>query len=568
MSPDTGTDAGDGTVLELAGGGLDAVLAASMMRSARIPADTAARVTGAILRSPRPATRQLARGLWRQLAVGLGTGEDLPRLDRRFADPAWHGNPVLRRLALSYLVWADALREGVAATPLDWRTRQRATLLIDNLIAAAAPANVPLVNPASAKRAWETGGQSLLRGLRYFAHDMSRPPRLPPAVDSSAFTIGKDVAATPGAVVHRGDIFELIQYAPASDQVDGIPVLHVASPVNKFYLLDLGAKNSVIGALQAAGRQSFIVSWVNPDERHRDVGLDRYVQAVLEMLGAIREISGSEQVHLLGLCGGGTITLAAAGYLAATGRQHELATLTLGVAIADYSRGGIVGALVDEQTARVAAEHATRRGYIDAAEVAAGFAWIRPDEGVWMQAAVNYLLGERPRGSELLFWAADNTNMTARLNNDQLALLVNNSFVTPGALRVLGAPVDLRQVTVGTYLLGASTDHIMPWMDCYRTRPLLGGPTRFVLAAGGHAKALGSPPGAPRSSYRTGGSESADPAEWLQASVEHPGSWWQDWSDWIAKHTPATGPAPAQLGSQAYPPLADAPGEFVHRRAI
>ena len=554
---------------EVAGGGFDAVLAVTMLRSARMPAETVGRVAGALLRSPRALAAQVGRGLLRQLAVGLGVEEDQqPRLDRRFADPAWRGNPLLRRLALSYLVWSEVLRDAVAGAELDRRTRQRADLLVENIVAAAAPTNLPLVNPASAKLAWETGGGSLLRGLRHLLHDLQKPPRLPPYTDTSAFTLGADLAASPGAVVHRGEIVELIQYASSTAEVDEIPVLLVASPVNKFYLLDLGPKSSVVAALQAAGRQSFITSWVNPDERHRDIGLDGYVQAILDMLDMIREITGSRRVHLLGLCGGGIVSLAAAAYLAAVGRQDELATFTLGVAIADYDDGGMVGALLDDETAEAARDRATRHGVVDAADTAAGFAWIRPDEGVWMNVVGNYLLGQRPGAHELLYWAADNTNMAARLSSDMLGLQLRNSFATPGGVRVLDVPVDLGALTVDTYVLGASTDHIMPWMDCYRTRALLGGPSRFVLASGGHAKVLGTPPGTPRLSYRTGSSESPDPAEWLDTSVEHQGSWWEDWCDWITEQAPATRPAPTEPGSAAHPPLADAPGELVHRRAL
>lgn len=560
-----GTDAGS----VLAGGsGGDAVLAAAMLRSARLPVDTLARVAGAVVRSPDAAARHLIRGLRRQLAVAVGAGEQLPDLDRRFTDAAWHGNPALRRLAQSYLVWCDALRDAVADTPLEWRTRQRANFVIDNVVAAAAPTNVPLVNPASAKEAYDTGGASLLRGLSQFVQDIQRPPRLPHYCDPAAYTIGTDLAVTPGAVVRRDEVYELLQYAPDADRVDEVPVLMVASPVNKFYLLDLGPKNSVIAALQRSGRQAFVSSWVNPDERHRDVGLDGYVQAVLDMLATVREITGSPRVHLLGLCGGGMIALAAAGHLAAARRQDELASLTLSVTIADFGDGGTLGALLDAETAEAAALRASRRGFFSAADTAAGFAWLRPDEGVWMNVVNNYLLGRPPRGSELLFWAADNTHLTVRLGRDLTSLQLNNSFATPGALTVLGVPVDLRELTVATYLLGASTDHIMPWADCYRTRALFGGPTRFVLASGGHAKALGVPPGAPRTSYRTGESDTPDPETWLSVSITHQGSWWEDWCDWITQHTPATKPAPSRLGDGAFPPLADAPGDLVHRRVL
>ena len=488
-------------------------------------------------------------------------------MDRRFADPAWRDNPFLRRLAQSYLVWSDALRDGVAQTPLDNRARYRATFLLDNVIAAASPTNVPLVNPASAKVAYDTAGASLLRGLRQFTRDVRQPPRLPQFSDSSAYTIGKNIAVTPGAVVRRGEIFELLQYAPGAERVDEVPVLIVSSPVNKYYLLDLGPKTSVIAALQRA-RQSFVSSWVNPDQRHRDIGLDGYVQAVLDMVETVREITGSPRVHVLALCAGGLVGLAAAGYLAATGRQDELASLGLGIVVADYGDDEMFTALLDAKMAATIADHAFRHGYYDAADTAAGFAWIRPEDGVWMNVVNNYLLGRRPRASELLSWAADYTHLTARLGRDLTDLQLNNSFATPGALQVLGMPVDLRALTADTYLLGASTDHIMPWPPCYRTRGLLGGRTRFVLATGGHAKVVSAPPGTPRLSYRTGDSTEADPAGWLSASTEHQGSWWEDWCNWLTELAPATKPAPTRLGSAAFPPLADAPGNMVHRRVV
>jgi len=191
-----------------------------------------------------------------------------------------------------------------------------------------------------------------------------------------------------------------------------------------------------------------------------------------------------------------------------------------------------------------------------------------PPDGVWMNVVNNYLLGRRPRASELLSWAADYTHLTARLGRDLTDLQLNNSFATPGTLQVLGVPVDLRALTADTYLLGASTDHIMPWPPCYRTRSLLGGRTRFVLATGGHAKVVGAPPGTPRLSYRTGDSTEADPAGWLSASTEQQGSWWEDWCNWLTELAPATKPAPTRLGSAAFPPLADAPGDMVHRRVV
>ena len=221
--------------------------------------------------------------------------------------------------------------------------------------------------------------------------------------------------------------------------MDEVPVLMVSSPVNKYYLLDLGPKTSVIAALQGQA-QSFVSSWVNPDQRHRDIGLDGYVQAVLDMLETVREITGSPRVHVLALCAGGLVALAAAGYLAATGRQDELASLGLGIVVADYGDDEMFTSLLDAKMAAAIADHAFRHGYYDAADTAAGFAWIRPEDGVWMNVVNNYLLGRRPRASELLSWAADYTHLTARLGRDLTDLQLNNSFATPAPSRSSACP--------------------------------------------------------------------------------------------------------------------------------
>lgn len=350
-----------------------------------------------------------------------------------------------------------------------------------------------------------------------------------------------------------------------TETVDEVPLLMVASPINKYYLLDLNPKTSVIGSALSRGRQVFVVSWVNPDESHAELGLDDYVEAVLDALEATAEIAGSPRGHVMGLCGGGLVALAAAGYLAAVGQQDRMATITVGIANVDFSEGSAGLALLDRAVADKAIRRATRAGYFDWRATATAFAWLRPNDGIWANAINNYLLGRPPPANELLFWAADQTNLTAALGRDLIEILLDNGFTKPGTIRIAGRPIDLSEVTIATYILGASSDHIVPWRACHATRGLLGGETRFVLARGGHATSIAFPPGTPNSSHRLADTDTADPVEWLAASEEHAGTWWEDWEPWLVEHEPRTRPAPSEAGSSSHPPLADAPGDYVRR---
>ena len=551
-----------------AGAGFEAVLAATALDGigGLLPPAELRRAAWAMLRHPKPVARQLTHLAARLGGIGRGTKEQPGRLDRRFADPAWAENPILSRLALGYLASCDAALTLLGELDLDWRTRERLRLILDNVLAADSPTNNPLLNPAAWKRVIDTGGISAARGLRNLAHDMRSPTKLPSTVDKSGFILGETIAATPGKVVRVGDLFELIEYEPLTETVDAVPVLMIASPVNKYYLVDLSPKTSLIRAELERGRRVFVASWVNPDERHADAGCDAYVSSIVDMLDTVTEITGSDQAHLLGLCGGGQLAVMAAAYLAAIGRQHQLATLTIGIAVIGFDPGPSTMAFLDRKTADKAIADAAKRGFFNASESARSFALIRPNDGIWAGVVNNYLLGNQPPALDLLFWAADQTNVTARFGRDMIEVALGNQLATPGGTTVLGVPLDLRKITVDTYVLGGSTDHISPWLDCFRTLALLGGTTTFVLARGGHAVVVARPPGSPRASYRTGDVTGTDPNEWLATSTDNTGSWWEHWNTWIGKHTPATTPAPTRIGSDAYPPVRDAPGENIHRR--
>jgi polyhydroxyalkanoate synthase len=550
-----------------AGAGFEAVLANAAVGGfgGLCPSAELVRLAQAMVRRPKPVARRVVDLAARLGQVGIGVPEQPGARDRRFADPAWAGNPVLQRLALGYLASCDAATGILEDADVDWRTRERLRLTFDNVTAALSPTNDLLTNPESWKEVIDTGGHSLRAGLGNLLGDLHSPAKLPTSVDKSAFELGRNLAATAGQVVRKARIYELIQYQPRADKVDAVPLVVISSPVNKYYLLDLEPGQSVARAELDAGRQVFVASWVNPDASHADVGFDEYVIGIVEMLETVAAITGSDTSHLLGLCGGGVLAFLAAAYLAAIGREGMLASLTVAIAVLDYNRGPSAMAFLDRKGAEKAMRRATEHGFFDARDAARAFALIRPIEGIWNIAVHNYLLGQQPPAMGLLYWAADQTNMATKFGGQMMQAALENSLTRPGGVIVGGVPIDPSQITVDTYVLGASTDHISPWRDCYRTVAMVGGDATFVLARGGHAIVIAKGPGSRRAGYRTGPIPGSDPGEWLASSVEVTGSWWEHWNDWISKRTPDQKPAPTRLGSDAFPPLGDAPGEYVKR---
>jgi polyhydroxyalkanoate synthase subunit PhaC len=551
-----------------AGGGLEAVMAnaASAGIGGVLPLPELTRFAWSVVRHPVPVASRIRRLATQLARIGRGQPAEVPaRLDSRFRDRAWADNSLLNGVALSYLACCDTVEGALDDADVDWRTRERLRLFIDNVLAAAAPTNNPLTNPAFWKELIDTGGGSLRAGVDNLLADLRLPTKLPSSVDQSAYRIGETIAATTGKVVRRNRIYELIQYQPRADEVDEVPVLLVSSPVNKYYLVDLEPQQSVIRAELDRGRCVFVVSWVNPDASHADIGFDDYVSSIVEILETIADISGATTSHLLGLCGGGLLAFLTAGYLAAIGQQHILATLTIAIAVLDYDRGPSAMAYLDQKQVDRAVRRAVKHGYFDAREAAWSFALMRPIEGIWANAVHNYLLGKPPPAVGLLYWAADQTNLATRFGAQMMEAALNNTLTRPGGVTVGGVPIDAGQITVDTYVLAASTDHISPWQNCYRTVSMVGGDVTFVLAQGGHAIAIARAPGSPRASHRTGDISGTDPQAWLSDSVDNKGSWWDHWNAWIERHTPGKRPAPMRQGNDTYPPVGDAPGEYVRR---
>jgi poly[(R)-3-hydroxyalkanoate] polymerase subunit PhaC len=557
-------------------GGLDLLLtdaALGVWRRFR-PDSSLLRLAAGLARRPGFTGRQAA-----QLGVELGriaAGRSAvtadPR-DRRFADPAWTDNPFLRRSVQAYLAAARTAETLVAGAGLGWRDDTRLKFLLTNLIAAAAPSNNPLLSPVGWKAVIDTGGENTVRGLRALAADLATPPRVPSMVPTGAYEVGKDLAVTPGGVVHATEAFELIQYQPVTDTVHRYPLLIVPPMINKYYIVDLAPGRSMVQFLVEQGHEVFVMSWRNPDARHRDWNLDTYGGALVEALAAVRAISGAAKVSLCALCSGGIMASMVAAHLGVTGQLDQLASLCLGVTVLDQSQSGTAGAFVDEKTAAAAMAVSSARGYLDGRTLAEVFAWLRPDDLIWNYWVNNYLQGKAPPTFDILYWNADVTRLPAALHHDFIRLGLANALVTPGAATMLGSPVDLGKVDLDAYLVAGITDHLCPWESCYRTTQLLGGSVRFVLSTSGHIAAMVNPPTNAKAAFRTvsataagGGANPADPREFLATATTVPGSWWTDYSSWLAERGGGPRKSPRTLGRKAYPVRGAAPGTYVHDR--
>src|SRR6266536_2238099 len=410
---------------------LDALLVDAALGPLRrfAPGASTARFAAGLARRPRTTARRLGSLAAELARIGIGTSVLAPpKRDRRFTDPAWSENLLLRRIVQAYLAAGQAADQLVADTALDWRDDKRVRFLLENLAAALSPSNLPLVNPASAKAAIDTGGRSLVRGGISLLRDLAAPPRVPEMVDKSSFEVGRDIAITPGAVVLRTDVIELIQYRPQTERVREVPLLIVPPTINKYYALDLAPGRSLIEYLVQGGQQVFVISWRNPDARYADWGLDTYASAVIEALEAAQRVCGVEQAALIVACAGGIISSVAVAHLAAAGGLGQLAAFGLFVTVLDTTRSGTVGALADRRLAAAAKAMAARRGYLDGRDLAEVFAWLRPDDLIWNYWVNNYLLGKKPPAFDILFWNADTTRMPARLHADFVDLAMDNKL--------------------------------------------------------------------------------------------------------------------------------------------
>lgn len=505
----------------------------------------------------------------RTAAAGL-RGEIRPDAkDRRFADPAWRQSPWFASLGAAYLSLARYSHELVGAAGLDPLTAAAAAYGLDLWLDAAAPTNVLWGNPAALRRAWETGGLSLVKGFLNFAEDVVTNGGRPSKVDKTPFRLGENLAATPGKVVFRNHLMELIQYEPQTDTVYEVPLLLSPPWINKYYVMDLAPGRSFAEWAVQRGHTVFAISYRNPDESMRAVSLEDYLrQGPLAALDVIAEITGAPLANVAGLCLGGTLTAMLLAYLEAGG-DRRVRSATLLNTLVDFREPGAMGCFLDRQTLAGVNARMSRRGYLESTEMSDMFDALRARDLIWNYVSSGWLMGEKPPAFDILVWNGDGTRMPAEMHSYYLQACYGENLLARDAMELGGRRLRLGAIQADTYVLAAREDHIAPWKSSYETVRLLGGDTRYVLSSSGHVAGIVNPPGG-RRKYWTN-DEPAPPAdsrsadEWLLGAQEHAGSWWEDWGPWIGERAGKRRRPPA-TGSRAHPPVADAPGEYVHQK--
>jgi polyhydroxyalkanoate synthase len=513
---------------------------------------------GVVVTSGVDAARQL-------LGVARGRNDLAPDpSDKRFVDPAWANNPFYRRLLQAYLVERDALFRLVDEVGLDPKSRERARLALSLVTEAAAPTNTLLGNPSALGKAWQTRGQSLVAGLRHFRHDLRHNGGMPSMVDTRPFKVGQNIAVTPGQVIHRSELFELIQYAPAGSRIFRRPLVVIPPQINKYYISDLAPGRSFVEHTVAAGIPYFAISWRNPTPAQRDWDLATYVSACKEAIEVACDVGASSNANVAGMCAGGITLACLLGRLAATD-ESLVNSATFMVAGLDISTESTVGLLTSTASIEAARARSQRKGVLDGRDLGRMFAWLRPNDLVWNYWVNNYLLGQNPPAFDILYWNADTTNLTAGLHSDFLDLLGTKGLAAPGSIEVLGTPVDLGKVRCDAYVVAGATDHIIPWTGAYQTTQLLGGDSEFVLGSSGHIQAIVNPPGNRKSRFLTRpGPPPADPLEWRATATTSEGTWWDHWLGWLGERSGDQRRAPSRLGNRRHPPIEAAPGRYVH----
>lgn len=496
-----------------------------------------------------------------EIALGSSTITPAER-DWRFQDEAWSKNPFYRRLAQAYLAMTEVVTQ-LIPDDLANDEKSRAELAADIVTSAFSPTNTLMGNPAALMRAIETKGDSLAKGFRNFVDDWLNNEGMPAQVDDSQFAIGKNLALTPGKVVHRTEMFELIQYAPSAETVYEVPSLLIPPQIGRFYFTDLAPGRSFAEYAVAQGLNHFVVSWRNPRPEHRDWGLEDYIAAALEAVETVAAISGQPRVNLISFCAGGILSSIVAGYLARKGRGDMINTLALCVTMLNWKVDASIGAFRFPAALSVAKAQSEMRGVLSGGDLHKVFTWLRPNDLVWNYWVNNYLMGDTPPAFDILAWNKDNTNLPAKLHSDFMQIFRENLLVQPGRFTAMGEPIDLGRITCDNFIVGAVTDHLTPWKACYQSCNFLGGDSVFALSNGGHVAALVNPPDNPKAYHIVGPGTAENADAWMETAVKTRGSWWEGWVKWVGERSGRRVPAPATLGSQDFVPHGDAPGEYV-----
>jgi len=535
--------------------GLGGALQAAALASIRDPMPTAQSLLGLAMTESRVGLNTLVR---------LGGGKPPPVStpadgDRRFADPAWRENPLLAGLMEAYLsstTWASDLLHSVE---LDDQTLRQARFALGMINDSLAPSNAPWLNPEVAREAIDTGGLSLVRGATNLVHDLGHNGGWPSQVDRDAFTVGVDLAATPGRVVLRNDLIELIAYEPQTKRVHAEPILFSPPWINKYYIMDLAPGRSLVEFAVQQGFTVFMISYRDGDESMAALTMDDYLRlGLLSALDRVEELTGAQRVNLLGLCLGGTMAMLSLAYLASRKESHRVGWATLTNTLVDFAEAGDLKAFTDEKTISYLETVMRKKGYLEASRMAGTFDWMRGNDLVWNYVISDWYMGRKPPAFDILAWNSDSTRMPATMHSQYLrACYLDNLLVTPGAFTIGGQPVDFGLVTNPLWVLGAESDHVAPWRATYRTTQLVGGEARFTLTSSGHIAGVVNPPGSSKALRWVRDDCPAEADEWRTGARQVQGSWWLDWLDW-AKSRSGAWVAPPRL-----PEGEPAPGAYV-----
>jgi polyhydroxyalkanoate synthase len=492
------------------------------------------------------------------------------RSDRRFRDPAWDDHAVFDFIKQSYLLTSRWLVDTVNHIDgFDDKTRQKIDFYTRQFVDALAPSNFVATNPEVLRATLESRGANLLHGLNHMLEDLARGEgRLAiKMTDLEAFAVGGNLALSPGKVIYQNDLIQLLQYAPTTEQVYRRPLLIIPPWINKYYILDLRPKNSFIKYAVDQGFTVFVISWVNPDERHADKTFEDYmVEGPLAALEAIEGATGERDSTVIGYCLGGTLLACTLAYLAAK-RDGRIAAASFFAALTDFESPGELGVFIDEEQLAAMDQMMAKRGFLEGREMATTFNMLRANDLIWSFVINNYLLGKEPFPFDLLYWNSDSTRMPYAMHSFYLhKFYQENRLVEPGGITLCDVSIDLRRIRVPVYMLSTREDHIAPWATTYAATQLYRGDTRFVLAGSGHIAGVVNPPSQQKYGYWTNDRLPPDPEDWLEGATERAGSWWPDWAAWNAEKSGPMVPA-RRPGDGALEPLEDAPGTYVRVRA-
>jgi polyhydroxyalkanoate synthase len=504
---------------------------------------------------------------WGRMLGATAGGWQKP--DRRFASPEWSENPVFDTIKQSYLAISDRLLGSVEEMEgIDDDTRQKLRFATKSFVDAMAPSNFALTNPQVMKRTVETKGENLLSGLKNMLDDIGRGQLS--QTKAGAFEVGRNLATTPGKVIYENALYQLIHYAPVTENVLATPVVIFPPWINRFYILDLTPEKSFVRWAVENGISLFMVSWRSADESLAGVTLDDYVlNGQIDAIDRIRDLLGVESVHAIGYCVAGTTLAATLAYLAAKGEAAKVKSATFLTAQVDFSEAGDLKLFLGDETMTLLDQVTKDKGYLDGRYMAATFNLLRGRDLIWNYVVNNYLLGQEPTPFDLLHWNGDVTNLPAKWHRDYLETLYKgNKLVEKGGVSVANVPIDLSLVTLPTYIQAGREDHIAPPQSVWKIMKHFGGAKRFVLAGSGHIAGVVNPPAAGKYQYWTNDHDAGSLDEFVAGASEHKGSWWPDWLNWIrkqdSKEVPATG---ARVpGEGKFKAIEDAPGRYVKTR--